>query len=605
MNFRQSIKRIYFLLQPRDRRKLTLLLIIQIALNLLDLAGVAIIGVLGALSVNGVQSRSPGTQVTSVLDNVGLTDKSIQFQVGALALAAAVLLISKTFIAVFLNRKSLYFLSLKSALVSKTLVKQVLSQSLTSLNKRGTQETIYVINSGVNSLILSVLGAGISVISDVSLLMILTAALYFVSPPVAITSVLFFGIIGIALFKTMHVRAERIGQNDASLSVLTNNKLSEVLLSYRESIVKNRRTFYAEEIGKLQQQHAGVLAERTFMPNISKYVIEVSVILGALMVSAVQFLVSDATHAIGSLAIFLAAGSRVAPAVLRIQQGLIQIKTSLGVGKTAFALIDDLKGASQLEEIIPPFSSYHPEFIPRVKVSSLAYQYPGNDYFGILDINFEVFAGQSVAIVGTSGAGKTTLIDLLLGVIKPTGGSISISDSTPDEVVKKWPGAIAYVPQDVLIVNGSIRENICLGYSANQISDDLVLQAVRNASLENFIESLPDGLDTQVGERGAKISGGQRQRLGIARALVSNPLLLVLDEATSSLDGETEYQITDSLQKVKGHCTVIMIAHRLSSIRLADLVIYMHIGSSVAQGSFNDIRREVPDFDRQASLMGL
>jgi ABC-type bacteriocin/lantibiotic exporter with double-glycine peptidase domain len=197
------------------------------------------------------------------------------------------------------------------------------------------------------------------------------------------------------------------------------------------------------------------------------------------------------------------------------------------------------------------------------------------------------------------------LIDLILGVLEPTSGSIKISGKSPRDAIRIWPGAISYVPQDVLVINGTIRENICLGYAPEEISDEEVIDALIGASLVDFVESLPMGINTEVGERGSKISGGQRQRIGIARALVSNPALIVLDEATSSLDGETESQITDALNKVKGNCTVVMIAHRLSSVRDSDLVIYLDKGQIIAQGSFTDVRNQVPNFDKQALLMGL
>jgi ABC-type multidrug transport system fused ATPase/permease subunit len=212
---------------------------------------------------------------------------------------------------------------------------------------------------------------------------------------------------------------------------------------------------------------------------------------------------------------------------------------------------------------------------------------------------------MSVAIVGSSGAGKTTLVDLLLGVIEPDSGTIGISGLTPKLVVSKWPGAIAYVPQDVAISNGTVRENVALGFPARVATDELVWGAIDLAQLRTFVSELQSGLDSQVGERGARISGGQRQRLGIARALFTKPKLLVLDEATSSLDGQTEADISDAIQGLKGSVTIVMIAHRLSTVRNADLVIYLHEGKILAQGSFEDVRNSVPNFDNQAQLMGL
>jgi ABC-type multidrug transport system fused ATPase/permease subunit len=197
------------------------------------------------------------------------------------------------------------------------------------------------------------------------------------------------------------------------------------------------------------------------------------------------------------------------------------------------------------------------------------------------------------------------LIDLVLGVLQPTSGRVTVSNLAPLDAIKLFPGAIAYVPQDVLVANGSIRENVALGYPLSAATDELVNEAIRIASLTDYVSSLSEGLDTNLGERGAKISGGQRQRIGIARALFTKPKLLVLDEATSALDGGTEENISSDIQKLKGSTTVVLIAHRLSTVRDADLVLYMDKGEIVARGTFEQVRNAVPDFDRQAKLMGL
>jgi ABC-type multidrug transport system fused ATPase/permease subunit len=210
-----------------------------------------------------------------------------------------------------------------------------------------------------------------------------------------------------------------------------------------------------------------------------------------------------------------------------------------------------------------------------------------------------------VAITGSSGAGKTTLVDLLLGVHIPTSGDIYISGLSPLDAFQKWPGATAYVPQDTVIVNGNIWENIALGFDYNPEHEKYINEALKLSNLEDYVQSLPEGLFTKVGDRGHKLSGGQRQRLGIARALFTKPKLLVLDEATSSLDAQTESDITEAIKSLKGKTTIIMIAHRLSSVRNADQVIFINNGMIESIGTFEEVRKKVPNFDKQANLMGL
>jgi ABC-type multidrug transport system fused ATPase/permease subunit len=208
-----------------------------------------------------------------------------------------------------------------------------------------------------------------------------------------------------------------------------------------------------------------------------------------------------------------------------------------------------------------------------------------------------------VAIVGASGAGKTTLADLILGVLVPQSGKILISGIEPQDAVGKWPGAIAYVPQDVAIVDGTIKENISLGYPIDTATDGIIEFAIQIANLEEFIMSLKNRLDTNVGERGNLISGGQRQRIGIARAMYTRPKLLVLDEATSSLDGTSESAISESIDSMRGKTTVILIAHRLSTVKNADIVIYLENGKILAADTFTKVREQVANFDEQIRLM--
>ena len=341
------------------------------------------------------------------------------------------------------------------------------------------------------------------------------------------------------------------------------------------------------------------------MPNISKYVIEITVIVGSLMISAIQFVTQDAAHAAATLSVFFAASTRIAPAVLRIQQSSLTIRANTGLVGPTLDLIESL-GIDALEKedaLLIDFA--HDGFIADIQIKDVSLKYPGKDTFAVKNLSLNIKKGEIVAFVGPSGAGKTTLVDILLGVLEPENGEVKISGLVPLDAIVKWPGAIGYMPQDILISNGTVRENVMLGFDAKVEYEEQVSKALDTAQLSEFVLALPFGLDQPMGDRGTSISGGQRQRLGIARAIFTAPKLLVLDEATSALDGETEANISSAIQAFRGDVTVLMIAHRLSTVLTADRVIYMAMGEIKAQGSFEDVRRAVPDFDRQANLMGL
>jgi len=588
-----------------DQRKILAVMVLQVSMGILDLMGVAIIGVLGALAVSGVQSENPGNRVTSVLELLHLANQPFQTQAAILGTLATALLITRTIFSILFTRRTLFFLSRRGARISTVLISRLLSQPLLQVQAKSPQQTTFAVTTGVSTITLGVVGTTVGLVSDGSLLLVMTIGLFVVDPFMAFGTFFVFAAIGFALYRLLHKKARDLGMRESALTIKSNQKIYEVLSSYRESVVRNRRSYYANEIGKIRLELADTLAELSFMPYIGKYVIETTVILGALFISAVQFILQDAGHAVATLSVFLAAGTRIAPAVLRIQQGTLAIKSSLGAAGPTLELIESLGDSETNESIDDVLQTEHSGFSADVKIENISLTYPGKTEPALSELSLIIPNGTSVALVGASGAGKTSLVDVLLGVLTPSHGKITVSGNSPLVAISKWSGAISYVPQDVIISNGTIRENVAMGYPAECVSDELVWQALEVAQLDDFVRTLPQGLHTHVGDRGTKISGGQRQRLGIARAMLTKPKLLVLDEATSSLDGQTEADISRALLHLKGEVTLVMIAHRLSSVRNVDRVVYMDKGKITAMGSFDEVRKSIADFDRQASLMGL
>jgi ABC-type multidrug transport system fused ATPase/permease subunit len=393
--------------------------------------------------------------------------------------------------------------------------------------------------------------------------------------------------------------------NNAYLTIYFNQKISEGINSFRDLFIKGGREYYVNAIRKSKMQLAKYDAELRFIPSISKYTIEISVIFGIALIAAIQFYWFDANRAIAVISVFLAASTRIAPAVIRLQQNVIDIRSSLSAAKPTFDLIEELDGISELTRSETVIDTKHNGFLPKLSIKNIKFMYSDAVETTVNDVSLDVDSGKFIAFVGPSGGGKSTLIDLILGLLAPTSGSILISAISPIDAIKKWPGSIGYVPQDVFIENSTVKENICLGFNPDSVPDDLVWQALQLADLSDFIKSLEGQLSYKISDAGRNLSGGQRQRLGIARALLTKPKIVIFDEATSALDAETENRVSESILRLTGECTVIFIAHRLSVVRSADMIYYLDKGQIVNQGTFEELRKLNADFNNQANFMGI
>jgi ABC-type multidrug transport system fused ATPase/permease subunit len=588
-----------------DRRRYTFVATLQASMALLDLVGVAFIAILAGLSIKGVQSKSPDGRTNEALKLLGIENLEFQSQVAVLGFIATIFFIMKTILTIFSTRKILFFLARKSAEISKHLTERFLCSNLNFINTKPVAEAQYILGVGVQSITLGILGLGATVIADLTLLVVITVGVILIDPVIAIFSFIMFSSIGLILYLLLHKGARRIGSEIQEYSVKSNSQLEESIMAYREIFVRGSLKFYADKIDQNRKRVTHASADQVFLPNISKYIIETSVILGAVAISAIQFALNDAVNAAAGLALFIAAGSRLAPALLRVQQNLVTMQSNIGSSLGTFQLIENMSSENEFIQEERALDLQHIGFHGEVSLRNVSFSYSDSGPTVLKNINLEIKPGTFIALVGPSGAGKSTLADLILGIREPDLGEVSISGLSPKSAILEFPGAIGYVPQEVAIFNSSVLKNIALGYEISSETELAAQEALKFAHFsEEFLVERVNG-HSDVTSRGTNLSGGQRQRIGLARAIFTKPRLLILDEATSSLDSKTENSISQSLLSLHGEVTLIVIAHRLSTVRSADIVVYMGGNGVLTTGTFEEVRSQVPEFEEQANLMGL
>ncbi len=607
-----SVRSALALLDRRSKRILLLLVAIQILVASLDLLGVVLFGVVAALSASAVGGQTSQT-LSQVLETVGLADTDEAYLAVALAVAAGLVFITKSVVTFLLIRRSLRFLANRQAMVSSRLAEQLLSRPLLFVQRHSSQQNAYALTSGANAATLGVLGNSVVVVSETALLVVVSIGLLVIDPLVAIFTVIFFAALAFVLNRALGNWAKRLGLNLAAAEVASYTSVQDALRTYRETTVAGRRILFIERFQSLRWRAAKYQADSQIMIQVSKYVFEVGLIIGGAALVLSQLLTREVVAAVAVIAVFLTAASRVMPSLLRLQQASLGIRQAAGTAAPTFELNQSLESSVEefridllpQEGALAEIGSDHVDFTPHLSMQNVSLSYPGADRPAIDDASLQVDPGKSLALVGPTGAGKSTLADLILGVLEPETGSVRVSGVRPTEAVTKWPGAMSYVPQEVVVLNGTIRENVALGLPSEAIDDEMVWQALERSHLSETLLREREGLDTRVGEHGVRLSGGQRQRLGLARALYTLPRFMVLDEATSALDAETENAVSEALQELTGDVTLVIVAHRLATIRHCDQIIYVEEGRIRARGTFDEVRALQPNFDRQAELLGL
>jgi ATP-binding cassette subfamily C protein len=588
------------------KRLFGLLLAVRLFTNFFDLAGTALMAILVGYVVGVVGGNPQIDLILPIINLFNLENLSIRSQVLALGLITLSVFVLKPLIVMPVSKFISFGIHRQGANLTNNLLNKFSNLPLSSVRKWSSPEVNYATVSGIPT-VLSLLWTGISLIADSALILMFFVALFisntFVTLGLLVYVILLFGLLSWINGNRISTAGSKAGKasSDSTKSVL------ELLSMFRELFVSNRLAFQVSNLRKARLEQGEATAMVEWLAQLPRYVIDTALILGIVVVAVGQSGAPSISIAASSTALFLTAALRILPTIAPIQGSINSIKNMKGLTErvhnfSRFVESEIIDRNHYLNTLKNNHSSNN-QFV--IAVNNLSMSYLTTEKPAITDINFQIKSGSTLAIIGASGSGKTTLADCLLGLLEPTSGKVEIDGTSPEIYRMINSGSVAYVSQDVALIDGSIRQNVAFALPDSEINDTKIYIALKRAHIDEFVRSLAQNLDTVVGERGTRLSGGQRQRIGIARALYSDPKILVLDEATSALDAETEAAITGMLKELHGQVTIISIAHRLSTVMHSDLVLFLRDGKLAGSGKFEDLIQQHPDLAHQAELLGI
>jgi ABC-type multidrug transport system fused ATPase/permease subunit len=574
-------------------------LLLSIAGSVL-VSGLDMLGVLALLPMMQFIAGSPPDQGALGAVRGLLGEPSDTALIGALAGMVAGAFITKDIVAILFRRWQLRFMAEQEVEVSRRLFKGYLVGPYAWHLVKNTSDKLWTVDYAVGIGFTVGFTAALGAVTEVLTITLLFLSLVFVSPVIALAALVYFGVAGLVMQRWLRPRVVAAGAA-AMMATKGAAKIGlEAMGAVKEVKLRRAHDRFVEEFVEARLRGARARASSTLLNELPKYLLEIIFVGGIGLLALAVVSTSGAQDALVLLGVFVAAGSRILPSAVRLLAAIGGIRYSRNPLKHLV-----VEHHHQVEAERAELAEVTTDLVPTgdITVEDLRFSFSDEpDSLVLRGVDCLLPEGQTIAVVGTSGAGKSTFVDLLLGLHRPTSGTILAGGIDIRSNLPAWQSQVAVVPQDVYLLDQSLETNIAFN---EDVDAERMADALRRAQLTDLVASLPAGLDTVVGDRGVRLSGGQRQRIGIARALYRRPRVLFLDEATSALDNETERRLSETIAALRGSMTIIIVAHRLSTVRDCDLLLFMSGGRVISHGTFDDVARDNAEFAHLVALGSL
>lgn len=589
------IKKLFFLIGKSGRVRFFILLAGMFVNALFEMLGVGAIPVFIMVISNpdAIMQHRWAAPVVGLFD---IADSKSLLLWGSLALVALFAAKNLFFsLLIYVKTKIIYNEQVR---LGVRLFQAYIKADYTFFLNRNSSEILRNVNNEARLIISGVILPSLQIILDGFVLIMVIMLLLAVEPFISFAAFAVLGGVSYLFIRVTNRKNKAYGKEARNLRRQMNKIVLEGISGIKDIIVLGREDSFLQRYNFSAVRTAITLKYKQMISQLPKPFMETVAVAGMLfIVLMLLFLGRDVVTLLPVLALFTAATMRLLPILKNIVAAYTDVRYNVYAIDPVY---DDLKlleksadenpGKKDRKDIAPfPFAS---EIIFR----NVSYRYPQSDTQAVRGIDLKIPKGAIIGLVGPSGAGKTTLVDILLGLLQPQQGQVLVDDQNIFADIRRWRMNVGYIPQFIHLSDDTIRRNIAFGLPDDEIDEERVWQALHAAQLEAFVRELPEGLDATVGEKGVRLSGGERQRIGIARALYNNPQVLIMDEATSSLDNITEKYVIEALEKLRGDRTVVIIAHRLTTVRNCDVIYLMHKGAIEERGSYEYLMDKSSEF---------